>query len=85
MEITQHIQQRMSQRGVSRDMVEVVLTYGKLEQDKYVMGRREALGLLELINRQARVVKKILDKGGVTVVAEDGVLITTYNGAGEIR
>jgi len=79
MHLTRHIHQRMSQRGVSRDMVEVVLNYGTLDQDKYVLGRKEAIGLLESINRQARVVKKILDKGGVTVVAEDGALITTYN------
>jgi hypothetical protein len=85
MQTTQHFQHRMSQRGVNKDMVELVLEYGTLDQDKYVLGRREATGLLELINRQARVVKKILDKGGVTVVAEDGALITTYNCTGRTR
>lgn len=76
---TQHIRQRMSQRGVSRDMVDLVLTHGTIEQDKYILGRREALRLLELVQRQERVIKKILDKGGVVVVAEGGALITTYN------
>jgi hypothetical protein len=66
-------------------MVELVLNYGALDQDKYVLGRREAIRLLELINRQARVVKKILDKGGVVVVTEDGALITTYNCTGHSR
>ena len=85
MHLTEHIQQRMSQRGVSREMVDLVMTHGTLEQDKYILSRREALHLLESFQRQTRVVKKILDKGGVTVVAEDGALITTYNCTGHSR
>lgn len=79
MHATRHIQQRMSQRGVSQDMVELVLTHGTPEQDKYVMGRKEALGRLETLRREERLLKKVLDKGGVVVVAEGGSLITTYN------
>jgi hypothetical protein len=69
----------MSQRGVTGDMVDFVLNYGFVEQDKYVLGKRQALELLNDLKRQERLVKKILDKGGVTVVAQDDVLITTYN------
>lgn len=79
MQTTKHIQQRMSQRGVSRDMVELVLTRGTLDQDKYVLGRKEALSLLDALQREERLLKKILDKGGVVVVAEGDSLITTYN------
>ena len=71
--------QRMSQRGVTGDMVDFVLNYGFVEQDKYVLGKRQALELLHDLKKQERLVKKILDKGGVTVVAQDDVLITTYN------
>ena len=79
MQTTQHAMQRMSQRGVSGDMVDFVLNYGFVEQDKYVLGKRQALELLNDLKKQERLVKKILDKGGVTVVAQDDVLITTYN------
>ena len=79
MQTTKHIQQRMSQRGVSRDMVELVMTHGTLDQDKYVLGRKEALRLLDSLQREERIVKKILDKGGVVVVSEGNSLITTYN------
>ncbi len=79
MQTTKHIQQRMSQRGVSRDMVELVLNHGTLEQDKYVLGRKEALSLLDSLQREERLLKKILDKGGVVVVADGDALITTYN------
>jgi hypothetical protein len=60
-------------------MVDFVLNYGFVEQDKYVLGKKQALELLNDLKRQERLVKKILDKGGVTVVAQDDVLITTYN------
>ena len=35
MQKTKHIQQRMSQRGVSRDMVDYVLDNGTTENSKY--------------------------------------------------
>ena len=79
MQTTQHAMQRMSQRGATGDMVDFVLNYGFVEQDKYVLGKRQALELLNDLKKQERLVKKILDKGGVTVVAQDDVLITTYN------
>ena len=82
---TKHFHQRISQRGVGGEMVELALEYGTPEQDKYVLGRQEALGLLEKNRREARLLKKVLDKGGVVVVVEDGALITTYNCTGRSR
>jgi hypothetical protein len=79
MKQTKHIRQRMSQRGVSQEMVNLVIEYGETKQDKHVLGRREALHRLEIINQEARVLKKIVDKGGVVVVVEGNALITTYN------
>lgn len=79
MHTTQHIQQRMSQRGVSRDMVELVLNHGRPTQDKYILGRKEAAQRLESLQRESRLLMKILDKGGVVVVADGEALITTYN------
>lgn len=76
---THHMKQRMSQRGISREMVDFVLDHGQIEQDKIVLGRKEARQLLKRLQDQMRVVKKVLDKGGVTVVTEGEALITTYN------
>jgi hypothetical protein len=69
----------MSQRGVSRDMVELVLNHGRVEQDRYVLDRKEAQERLRTIQREASLLKKVLDKGGVVVVTEGDALITTYN------
>ncbi|MGA3845326.1 DUF4258 domain-containing protein [Ralstonia nicotianae] len=76
---TNHIKRRMAQRGISQRMVELVLTYGTLEQDKYVLKHKEALRLVEDFQEALRDLKKILDKGGVTVVADGAALITAYN------
>jgi len=79
MHATNHVQERMSQRGISRDMIEYVLTNGTPERDKVIMGRKEALRLLEVLQEEQRLLKKILDKGGVVVVADGNAVITTYN------
>jgi CTP-dependent riboflavin kinase len=76
---TDHIKARMSQRGISRDMVAMALQYGEIEQDKTVLGRKAALRLLERLQREQRVLKKIIDKGGVVVISENDTLISTYN------
>ncbi|GJH13585.1 DUF4258 domain-containing protein [Caballeronia novacaledonica] len=76
---TKHLQQRMSQRGVNKDMVELAWTYGAQEGDKYILGRKEALSRLEALQSEARLIKKVLDKGGIVVVASEDALITSYN------
>ena len=79
MESTIHAQERMSQRGISRAMVEFVLEHGMVEQDRVILGRKDALSLLESLQDQQRILMKILDKGGVVVVAAGTKIITTYN------
>ncbi len=82
MQPTRHIQQRMSQRGVTQGMVSLVMEYGTQEQGRYILGRKEALALLAAKREEERILMKILDKGGVVVVAADGTLITTYDYSG---
>jgi hypothetical protein len=79
MHTTQHIQQRMSQRGINHAMVDLTLTHGIPENDKIILRKKEALELLESLRQDMRILMKIIDKGGVTVVAENDSLITTYN------
>lgn len=79
MHSTHHVRKRMAQRGISKDMVDYVLCNGKPEKDRVVMGRKEALRMLESLQRQQRLLKKILDKGGVVVVSDGDAIITTYN------
>jgi hypothetical protein len=79
MQPTRHIKQRMSQRGISKEMVNLVIAHGVIQGDKYVVGRKEALQLIRALDNERRVLTKILDKGGVEVVTEGDALITAYN------
>ena len=76
---TKHFQQRMSQRGMNRSMVDLTLQFGEVEQDRHVLGRKAALALLDRLQQEARALKKIVDKGGIAVVTEGESLVTTYN------
>lgn len=79
MHMTQHISQRMSQRGITRNLVDFVVTHGETEGDRFIINRKVAQRLLESLQEQQRLIKKILDKGGVVVVTNEDALITTYN------
>ncbi|MCV2352641.1 DUF4258 domain-containing protein [Paucibacter sp. B2R-40] len=79
MNATHHIKQRMAQRGISKAMVDLALEQGRIEGDKHVIDRKEALKRLRELDAERRVLTKILDKGGIAVVSEGESLITTYN------
>jgi hypothetical protein len=76
---TKHAETRQSQRGISTRMVDYVLTNGFAEKDKFVLGKKEILDILNSIEDEKRLLMKLLDKGGVVVVAEGEAIITTYN------
>lgn len=85
MNTTHHFTQRMSQRGVSREMVDLVRDHGVLEGDKVILGRRDAARLIDQLMEQLRVLKKIQDKGGLVVVESGETLVTTYNFQRRVR
>ncbi len=79
MDTSHHFTQRMSQRGVSREMVNLVRDHGVLDGDKVILGRRDAARLIDQLMEQLRVLRKIQDKGGLVVVESGETLVTTYN------
>ena len=79
MTLSKHIDQRMNQRGITRQMVETAQAFGVKRNDRYILGRKEARLAISLLQNQLRTLKKLADKGGITVVVEGGTLITTWN------
>ena len=79
MNITQHAQQRMTQRGISRSMINLVLEFGEVKQDKTYLNRKNAMQLVRELEEKLRIAKKILDKGGCVVVEGADAIVTTYN------
>lgn len=79
MKTTQHAQKRMSQRGITRAMVDLVLEYGDVDQDKAYLDRNHTLQLVTELDAKLKIAKKILDKGGCVVVESGAAVVTTYN------
>ena len=78
MELTNHFTQRMSQRGIPRELVDLAVTHGVDAQDKIVLGRKELRARLQELDDERRRLMKALDKGGLVVVASGDTLLTTY-------
>lgn len=72
---TVHFEKRMSQRGINKDVVQLVMEYGEQQGDKLILSRKAA----ERLMHAARTLAKILDKGGLVVVAAGESQLTTYN------
>ncbi|MBD2041490.1 DUF4258 domain-containing protein [Microcoleus sp. FACHB-672] len=130
MQITNHAAQRMNQRGITKEMLELVIQYGQSQDEKTTLSRDAAArlvaelqcqaeerggelrkierqmkalarlvaelqrqaeergGELRKIERQMKTAKKVLDKGGITIVSDpsdetvisdETKIITTYN------
>jgi len=79
MRLTQHAHLRMTQRGITRSMIDLVLEYGRVEQDKAILNRKHAQELIRELEEKLRIAKKILDKGGCVVIEADNAILTTYN------
>lgn len=79
MQFTRHAHQRMAQRGITRSMIDLVLEFGEVEQDKAVLDKKHAQQLIRELEKKLRTAKKILDKGGCVVVEADNAILTTYN------
>jgi hypothetical protein len=79
MRMTRHSQFRMSQRGIPQRLVAFTLEHGRVEGDRHVLDRREALRVVESLQADLRLAMHVLDKGGVTVVEAQGNVVTTWN------
>ena len=78
---TKHGLKRMSQRGVTKEMIELTVEYGKYLNDKITLKSRDNKKLLSKVPKEIRAkLMKILDKGGLVVVmSDDWAVITVYN------
>ena len=76
---TNHSLARMSQRGLPKRLLDLVLELGTDNGDKLILNKKMAQKVIEEIDSMKRELLRILDKGGVTIVVNNDVLITAYN------
>ena len=77
--LTKHIAARMSQRGISCEMIALARSFGEFEGDRLVLNPARLVSLLERLRVMERTTMKLIDKGGIVVVEDDDALITTFN------
>ena len=85
MHITQHAHDRMTQRGLSRRLVDFTLRHGRVEGDRHVLDRSESRRLIDELEEELRLARRVHDRGGVAVVDSGDTLITAYNVANKPR
>ncbi|CAA6821317.1 MAG: Unknown protein [uncultured Sulfurovum sp.] len=67
--------QKMSQRGMNKELINIVLVHGFIKKIKYLKNEL----LITRLNVYRTTLLKIRDKGGVTLVIVGDTLITIYN------
>jgi hypothetical protein len=75
---TRHLQQRMSQRGITSEIIEIVTKFGHSCGDKVILTKKNCEFLSQKLATLKRTIDKMAEKGGYTVVSCEGALITTY-------
>lgn len=78
MQMTAHIDARMNQRGIRKDLVELALDLGEIEGDRYILTEKIIDAELQEIRRRTKALTEARKKGGVVVVADGEALLTTY-------
>lgn len=80
MKLTKHIMTRMSQRGITGRILEMVYEFGESDNgEKIILNRKTGRKVLEEIDHVRKFILKLIDKGGVVLVADGEDFITTYN------
>lgn len=74
-----HCKVRMSQRGLPKRLIDIVLEFGSSSGDKLTLNKKSTQKLIDEIDMVRKDLLKVMDKGGVTVVVDDDTLITAYN------
>lgn len=75
---TRHIQQRMSQRGITEAIINMVFDFGISDGDKITLDKKNCQLLSKLFEQMKRTTDKMAEKGGYTLVASGESLITVY-------
>lgn len=79
MQKTKHINKRMSQRGITQDMIDFTLNFGEITNDKWFTNKKTLQKSIKQLEQQIKMAKRLLDKGGIVVVAADDALLTAYD------
>lgn len=75
---TRHICKRMSQRGITANILALVEKFGVAQGDKIVLNTKGCRAASESLAKMKRQLDEISETGGYVLVRSGGVDITTY-------
>jgi hypothetical protein len=77
--MTKHMNARMNQRGITRQLVDLALAHGDWNHDECRLDPKRLRMLISDLDALRASALRALDKGGVAVVETGGKLVTTYS------
>jgi hypothetical protein len=78
MQKTAHSDIRMNQRGITAEMIDLVMDYGEPEGDKVTLSAKACRKTIEALKQTQKKLEHAIKKGGLTVVTCGDTVITTY-------
>jgi len=76
---TRHIQARMSQRAINQRLLNLTLEFGvEYENGKVILNRQGLVELMRQLRELQQAAQQAVNKGGLVVIREGEILITTY-------
>ena len=81
--ITRHGEARMSQRGIRKAYLDLLLAYGTdIGRDRIMLRKRDAAKIIRNLKKQIANIERATDK---VLIVEDGQLVTAYHQTDPIR
>ena len=78
LQFSRHALARMGQRGITKNMIELALDYGKFVKDKVILGRKEIKKIIKKYPTLKSKLLKLFDSKGLVVVFDNNYIITVY-------
>ncbi|WP_372740215.1 hypothetical protein [Neptunomonas sp.] len=75
---TRHMHQRMNQRAISQQMLEIVKMFGVNNGDKTYLNKKGIDAVISEMDSLAKQMQKMKSQGGVVLVESGDVEITAY-------
>ncbi|MEZ8270003.1 hypothetical protein AB6C54_08725 [Vibrio splendidus] len=75
---TRHITHRMSQRGITAQMIEIVKAFGVDDGDKTYLNKKSIDAALTELHKLSENMQRMRSRGGIVLVESGESEITTY-------
>ena len=75
---TKHIQQRMNQRSIRHEWLNIVKSFGSDNGDKTILSAKGIDQAIQELKKISSHMQKMRSRGGIVLVEEGGDEITTY-------